>query len=290
MFVIAGVSGNVGAFAAQTLLDGGHSVRVIVRDEAKGKRWADAGAEVAVGSLDNVAFLTETLKGSEGTFLLVPPPPYSVPNFRDYQRRMGEALLAAVKTSGVPHVVLLSSVGAEQVSGTGPIAGIHPVEQGLRGLTRATFIRAANFMENASNSLGAARSQGIYPTFTPAAYAFDMVSVADIGAAVARALLDVPSGLRIINLAGPREYSPADVASTLGHVLGREVHAVELPLASAAATLQSWGMPEQFAGIFAEMYEGAMAGRITWDSEGTLVRGNVTLDQALARLVENTVG
>ena len=40
MFAIAGVSGNTGAVVADTLLNAGAPVRVIVRDAAKGERWS----------------------------------------------------------------------------------------------------------------------------------------------------------------------------------------------------------------------------------------------------------
>ena len=39
MYVVAGVSGHTGKVAAETLLAQGKSVRVLVRDPAKGEPW-----------------------------------------------------------------------------------------------------------------------------------------------------------------------------------------------------------------------------------------------------------
>ncbi|MEO1568758.1 MAG: NAD(P)H-binding protein, partial [Pseudomonadota bacterium] len=48
MFVISGATGKTGSVVAQTLLDQGQAVRVIVRSEEKGTPWKAKGAEVAV--------------------------------------------------------------------------------------------------------------------------------------------------------------------------------------------------------------------------------------------------
>src|SRR5512146_1395373 len=132
MFVIAGVTGHVGGVAAGLLLDKKQPVKVIVRDAAKGAPWSKRGAEVAVGVLDDQAFLTATLKGAEGFFTLLPPD-MRPPDMYTHQVRSADAIAAAVKAAGVRHGVLLSSVGADLASGTGPIKGLHYLEDKLRG-------------------------------------------------------------------------------------------------------------------------------------------------------------
>lgn len=47
MYVVTGVTGNTGSVVAKALLDAGKQVRVVVRDAAKGKPFADRGAEVS---------------------------------------------------------------------------------------------------------------------------------------------------------------------------------------------------------------------------------------------------
>src|SRR5687767_9952700 len=130
MLVVAGVSGHVGSVAARTLIAEGKKVRVLVRDAAKGDSWKDQ-AEVAVAALEDRAALTRALSGADGAFFLLPAN-FAAPDFRAYQRTLGDNIAAAVADSRVPHVALLSSIGADQSEGTGPILGLHWAENALR--------------------------------------------------------------------------------------------------------------------------------------------------------------
>ena len=241
-YVIAGVSGNTGSVAANALLDAGAKVRVVVRDAAKGAPWRARGAEVAVADLGDANALTEALRGAKGAYLLVPPN-MAAPDFRAYQRATGEAIVEAVRRSAVPHVVLLSSVGAQHPSGTGPIAGLHPVEKGLAALpnTASTFVRAAYFMENLGGSLGML-AQGVLPTFAPADVAFPMIATQDIGRTAAQLLREGASKTTVVELSAAKKYSMDDAAATLSTLTGRPVKAQTFPLDAMVPTLsQVWG-------------------------------------------------
>ncbi len=131
MFVVAGVTGHVGSVVAEQLLAKGQKVKVLVRDAAKGEAWAKRGAEVAQGSLEDQAFLAGALRGATGFFTLLPPN-FAAPDFYAFQRSTSDAIAAGVEASGVPHVVLLSSVGADLAEGNGPIKGLHYLENALR--------------------------------------------------------------------------------------------------------------------------------------------------------------
>src|SRR5690349_10539102 len=130
MYAIAGVSGNTGSVVADTLLAQGKKVRVIVRDAAKGEAWKARGAEVAVAALEDRAALTKALTGVEGAYLLVPPRMGSNAPLEE-NAAVIESMAAAVTAAKVPHVVVLSSVGAHHPSGTGPIQSAHRAEQVL---------------------------------------------------------------------------------------------------------------------------------------------------------------
>jgi uncharacterized protein YbjT (DUF2867 family) len=72
-FVIAGITGHVGAVVASELLARGERIKAIVRNPNRGAPWGDRGAEIAVGSLEDRAFLGKTLAGAAGFFVLLPP-------------------------------------------------------------------------------------------------------------------------------------------------------------------------------------------------------------------------
>jgi uncharacterized protein YbjT (DUF2867 family) len=72
-FVIAGMTGHVGSEVASELLARSERIKAIVRDPNRGAPWRDRGAEIAVGSLEDRAFLDKTLAGAAGFSLLLPP-------------------------------------------------------------------------------------------------------------------------------------------------------------------------------------------------------------------------
>ncbi len=284
MFVIAGVTGHVGGVAAALLLEKKQKVKVIVRDAAKGAPWSKRGAEVAVGVLDDQAFLTTTLKGAEGFFTLLPPD-MRPPDMYTHQVRAADAIAAAVKAAAVRHVVLLSSVGADLSSGTGPIKGLHYFEEKLRGTgVVLSAIRAGYFQENVEQVLGAARAQGIYPNFgAPHDLPMPMVATKDIGALVAELLQQKPGKSEIVDLHGPA-YAVNEIVEKLGAALGKKLQIVDIPEPGWVPALTQAGMPEHAAKVFAEMYHAFGAGIIEPKGD-RLVQAKTTLDDTIRKLV-----
>lgn len=284
MFVVAGISGNTGSVVASTLLDRKAPVRVLVRDAAKAEAFKARGAEVAVAELGDQAALTEALRGAKGAYLLVPPRPTSQAPLEE-NRALITSMAAAVAAAKVPHVVLLSSVGAQRTEGTGPIRSAHDGEQALAPVTALTAVRAAYFMENWFGALGAL-AQNILPAFWPAQHAIPMVATADIGRTAAAQLLEGPggpSGLKsIIELSGPREYSPADVAAILSKLTGKTINVAEAPLDAVIPTFTGFGLSPAVAALFRELYEGVINGKISWEGGAArAVRGTVPVEDVL---------
>lgn len=281
LFAIAGVTGNTGSVVANTLLDQGHQVRVIVRDAAKAAPFAARGASVAVADLGDTAALTEALRGADGAYVLVPPN-MATPDFRAYQKATGESIAAAAAASGLPHIVLLSSFAAQLPSGTGPIAGLHPLEAALRALphTHVSVLRAGYFMENLLGSFGML-DQGLLPSFLPADLPLPLIASKDIGAVAAELLANPPTGgSRTIELGGP-ERSTAEIAGVLSGILGRTVTVHVAPVEVMADTLAGYGMPRQFAELYAEMTGAILRGEAKWEGIGRR-EGTTSLESFLA--------
>jgi uncharacterized protein YbjT (DUF2867 family) len=287
MYFIAGVNGNTGGAAATALLERKQPVRVLVRSEEKGRAWRERGAEVAVASLDDAAGLTEALRGVNGAYLLVPPD-MKTTDFMARGRRMIGAMSEALTSARVPHVVFLSSIGAQHEKGTGPVALLHEGERQLARLrgTRATFIRAAYFMENIGSVVPVARSQGVLPCLFDPNHRIPMIATVDIGRAVAHALLEPPAHKEIIELEALQESSYADAARILGKLLGRSVEAVPVPADGVVPTLVQAGLSEQMGVLFKEMAQGIETGLMRFQGGDTRhVRGPVTLESVLGKLV-----
>jgi uncharacterized protein YbjT (DUF2867 family) len=93
-----------------------------------------------------------------------------------------------------------------------------------------------------------------------------------VGTAAADALLDPARGRRVVELAGPNELSPNDVARVAGALLGRDVRAEPAPIAAVVPTFRSFGMSEDAARLFQGMYEAINAGHAGFEGTGTELR------------------
>lgn len=283
MFAVAGVTGQTGAIVAATLLERKQSVRVIVRTSEQGARWKAKGAQVAVASLQDTQALTKALNGVSGAYLLVPPH-YTAMEYLQDRKMVIDAMASAVEMSGLRHVVLLSSIGGHLFAETGPIRALHYAEGRLGSVLKSmTVVRAPYFMENWVPVLGAAQSSGVLPSFLSPARKIPMIAVRDIGHMAAECLLDQPKGRRILELSGPYDYSPDDVAAVIGQQLHRHVKVQHLPLGAVIPTFTAMGWSENVARLFEEMYAGLESRHITYEGNGACrPRGLVTLSEAVS--------
>jgi len=269
------------------LLDAGKPVRVVVRDGKKAKALAARGAEVIEADLGDEAALIRAFQGAEGVYLLSPPD-LTLVDFFSQRKQLVEGYARAVKAAAVKHAVFLSSIGAQHEHGTGMIKSAYAGEQALRatGLP-VTFVRAGYFMENWISVLAPARADGVLPSFIAASRTIPMVATHDIGKLVADLLLEGPRGTRVIELAGPAEVSPTDVATALGQIFGRAVNVGEAPLSAAVPTFTSFGFSQTVAEGFREMYEGFANGKVAWEGgKAEAVRGKTSLSAALRSFTE----
>ena len=285
MFVVLGVTGHTGSVVAETLLARKQPVRVVVRSADKGASWNAKGAEVAIASLDDVPALTKAFQGAVGLYLLVPPN-YGATAWLAAQRQRMDQAAEAVKTSGISHVVFLSSIGGQIPEGTGPIRAARYGEQKLATVAQnLTILRPCYFMENWAPGIGMARGQGVLPTFIAPEAKIPMISTKDIGRVGAECLITGGKGKQIVELAGPEEYSPGQAAATLSQILGKAVSAQLAPLSAVVPTFNSFGFSDEAAQLFEEMYTSFSKGTIGYKQPASLVRGTVTLSEALQGMV-----
>ena len=284
MYVVFGVTGNTGKVVADTLLAQKKPVRVVVRDAAKGEAWKAKGAEVAVATVTDAAAIQKALSGATGAYILLPPNYASNTVLEDKKKEVA-AFAAAIPASGVKHVVLLSSVGAQQPNGTGPIRSVHHAEKVFAGLgVPFTFLRAPYFMENWASSLGPVKEQGVlYAMFEKT---IPMIATKDIGTTAASLLVEGATKTSVVQLHGPAEYGPNDVAKTLGAILKKDVKVVFVPEAGRVGALTAAGLTPDLADLYREMTAGVDAGLVTFEAGvGRDLRGGTTLETVLRGLL-----
>jgi uncharacterized protein YbjT (DUF2867 family) len=286
MYVVTGVSGKTGAVVASSLLKDSKPVRVVVRDAAKGESWKAKGAEVAVAKVEDRAAMAKALAGATGAYILLPPPAWNATGIKEERKSTIEALTGAIADAKPKHVVFLSSVGADQESGTGPVATLHAVEEKLKAANiPSTFLRASFFMENWATSLKGAIDGGALYYGLTSDLKIGQIATEDIGTIAVRYLIEGPPAKspRIVQLAGPTDLSLADTAAAIGKIAGKQVNAVTVPREAVVSSLKGMGAGD-LAELFAEMQVAINEGRMKFLSND-IVRGTTTLEQKLKQLM-----
>lgn len=263
MYVIAGATGNTGSVIAQNLLAKKEKVRAIGRSKEKLKPFEEKGADAAVGSLDDPAFLKKAYRGATALFQMEPPN-YTSSDMRGFQRKVGEAAKEAIKAAGIPHVVHLSSLGAEHSEGVGPVNGLHDVERLLNESGAAIIhLRPAFFMENLYSMIPLIKQFGIIAMPIRPTVSLNMIATRDIAEAATKMLLAHHwKGTQTRELRSPKSYTGPEIAEILGRAIGRKIDYVQGSPDEARKGIIGAGLSEHVADLFIEMYAALDAGRM----------------------------
>ena len=256
MYVVIGASGNTGHIVATNLLTRGQKVRVVGRNSAHLQPLTSKGAEPFIADVTDASALAKSFNGADAAYVMIPPNVTSKDPL-GYSNRVGDAIATAVKTAGTRNVVALSSIGAELPSGTGPVVGLHNLEQKLNQISSANvlYLRAGYFMENTLPQANAIRQMGSAAGPLRPDLKIPMIATRDIGTAAADALLHPTiRGKQARELLGQRDLSYNEVASVLSKAVGKpDLKYVQVPDDQFRGALMQIGMSEQVANLLLEM-------------------------------------
>jgi len=256
MYVVLGASGNTGHVVAKNLLAHGQKVRVVGRNAAHLQPLAAEGAEIFLGDASDASVLTKAFHKADAAYVMVPPNSTSN-DYRVFQDRSSDAIAAAVRNAGVKHIVTLSSFGADKSSGTGPVAGLHDLEQKLNQIDGANVLhlRAGYFMENTLPQVGAIRMIGSMIGPVTPDLKLPLIATRDIGAAAADALLRLAfQGKHTQELQGQRDLDYNEAASIIGNAVSKPgLQYIQAPNDQIRAAMVQMGISDNMAGLILEM-------------------------------------
>lgn len=265
MYVITGATGNTGSIAATQLLDRNENVRVIGRSADRLEPLTTRGAEPFVCDVNDAAALTKAFSGAKAVYAMVPPSMTSQ-NYRADQDRVSDAIAHAIEAAGVECVVSLSSVGADKAEGTGPVAGLHYLEQTLNSIPglNALHLRPGYFMENTLAQVGIIQTMNVTAGPLRPDLKMPMIATRDIGAAAAQALVARNfNGKQTKELLGERDLSYAEVASIIGSAIGKpELKYIHLPDQGVRGAFLQMGMSANVADLILEMSGALNSGKM----------------------------
>ena len=259
MITVMGASGNTGGKIAAALLAKGKSVRVLGRNRGALAALEQSGAEVLTGDTSDQTFLTRAFTGAEAVYTLLPTD-RRAPDYRASQRKEGEAISAAIRASGVSHVVALSSVGANLPDGNGVIAGLHEQEERLKRIAGSEgvnllLLRPVSFFENFFDQIPVIKHEGMVADSVLPDLAIPMIASQDVAAAAVPALASHDwHGVIVRELLGPRDISYTEAVTILGERIGKQgLPYVQLDYPDMARALEGAGLSPSFAGRYVEM-------------------------------------
>jgi uncharacterized protein YbjT (DUF2867 family) len=256
MYVILGASGNTGHTVAKTLLSRGKKVRVVGRNATHLQPLAADGAEIFVADVTDAPAVTKAFEQADSAYVMIPPNPASNEVFA-YEERVSDAIASAVRNARLKNVVSLSSIGADKASGTGPVVGLHNLEQKLNQIDSVNILhlRAGYFMENTLAQVGAIRMMGSAVGPVRADLKLPMIATRDIGAAAADALTELAfRGKQTQELHGQRDLDYTEMVAIIGHAIGKpNLKYIHAPDNDLRAAMVQMGMSDNFVSLILEM-------------------------------------
>jgi uncharacterized protein YbjT (DUF2867 family) len=256
VITVMGATGHTGTQIAATLLRDGQKVRALGRSLSKLAALESAGAEVLAGDVADAAFLARAFRGADAVYTLLPTD-RQAPDYHARQQQEGEAIVQAVRESGVRYVVALSALGADQSEGTGLIASLHEQEERLKGLegTNVLILRPVSFFENFYDQLEQIKHEGIYADSVEPDLAVPMIASRDVADVAAKALAARDwTGVVVRELLGQRDLSYPEATRVIGECIGRpDAQYVHLSYAQMVEALVQAGLSESFAALYVEM-------------------------------------
>jgi uncharacterized protein YbjT (DUF2867 family) len=251
---VTGSLGNISKPLTEILVKAGHQVTVISSNADRNDEIKALGATPAIGLVTDVAFLTEAFKGADVVYTMVPPN-FGATEWKKYIAGIGQNYADAITANGIKKIVHLSSIGAHLEDGTGPVTGIHRVEEIYNKLdgVAVKHLRPGFFYTNFYANVDMIKHANIIGSNFGADTNMVLVHPKDIATAAAEEIQSDFTGKSVRYIASD-EKTAGEVAKTLGAAIGKpELPWIEFTDADNIAGAVGAGLPEEIATNYTEM-------------------------------------
>ncbi|KQT27010.1 NAD-dependent dehydratase [Chryseobacterium sp. Leaf405] len=227
--VITGSLGNIGKPLTKLLVARGHEVTVISSKPERISAIEELGAIPAIGSIQDVEFLTKAFTGADAVYLMeawegIGSLFDSSIDFPAEFKKIADNYVQAVQRSGVTKIIHLSSIGAHSDHGTGSLMVHHHVEKVLGTLPENVsikFMRPVGFFSNVYRWLPMILSKGAIIQSYGGDHKEPWVSPYDIAQTIADEM-EMPFTGRTVHYVASDEVSPNEIAEALGKSIGNQ--------------------------------------------------------------------
>jgi len=280
-FTITGSLGNISKPLAEKLIAAGHQITIVSSNADKAAAIEALGATPAIGSVEDVDFLTKAFTGADAVYTMVPPN-MATNKWKKYIAGIGHNYAIAIKNAGIKRVVNLSSIGGHLAEGAGPISGMHFVEVELNELegVAVRHLRPGFFYTNFLHNVDMVKGMGIIGANYKSDSVISMVSPNDIADAAADALQSEFTGKSLYYVISS-VHTSTEVAAILGTAVGKpNLPWVEFKDEDVVAAIEQNGASHDVAVNYAEMGAVIKSGKINEDynKNANVIKGKISFE------------
>jgi uncharacterized protein YbjT (DUF2867 family) len=224
--IVTGSLGNISKPLTKELVEKGHDVTVISSNKERKSEIESLGAKAAIGTMENVNFLTETFKGADIVYAMEA---LNAGVFFNHEIDLIQANIQiarnykeAIEESGVKKIIHLSSIGAHTNQGNGILKFHYEAEKVFNELPLDVSIKAmrpVGFYYNMFAFIPTIKSQNAIIQNYGGDDQEPWVSPLDIASVIAEEV-EKPFNGREIRYIASEEISPNEIAQTLGEAIG----------------------------------------------------------------------
>jgi uncharacterized protein YbjT (DUF2867 family) len=257
--VITGSLGNISKPLAIEMVHRGHEVTVISSQAERQVAIEAIGAKAAIGSMQDVDFLTKTFTGADMVYCMET---HDKNVFFDHNidvvallTQIGANYKQAIEASGIKKVVHLSSIGADRDQGN-VLTFHYNVERLFNQLpsdVSVKFMRPVGFYYNMNAYVQSIKTQGAIISNYGGDEKEPWVSPLDIAAVIAEEM-EKPFVGKTFRYIASDEVSPNEATAILGKAIGMpDLKRVVISDEQMLAGMLAMGMNPQTAKGFVEM-------------------------------------
>lgn len=266
-YVILGSLGHISRPLTQKLIAAGHSVTVVSSNQERAEEIILMGAQAAIGSVENIDFLTRTFIGADAVYTMVPPY-LGASDWKRYIAGIGQNYAAAIRASHLKFIVNLSSIGAHMPTGCGPVSGLYFVEEALNRLEGVNIkhLRPAYFYTNLLSNINMVKTMGIIGGNYGNHATMIFVHPDDIAEVAFKELNDLSFRGKSIRYIASDSRTTDEVASILGQAIEKpNLSWINFSDEDTVAGMIQSGLPEEIARNYTEMGHAMRKGEMQSD-------------------------
>jgi len=253
--IVTGSLGHISRPIVQKLSAANHDVTVISSNADRKAEIEALGAKAAIGSVSDLAFLTETFRDADVVYTMVPPT-FAAADWKKHIAGIGKIYAQAIAAAGVKNVVNLSSIGAHMPDGCGPVSGLYHVEQALNALegVNVKHLRPGFFYYNFLANIGMIKQMGIIGGNYGDGTKLVIADTTDIGEVAADELVNLSFTGKSVRYIVSDEKTTDEIATILGKAIGKpDLKWVNFSDEDTIGGMLQNGVPEGVAENYAEM-------------------------------------